>query len=351
MGDKRLRRFTAAAAVAVTGMLGLTAAPAHATDPGTAGWIAFVRSGNIFVADPSGTVTQETTDGGYSWPRWNPQGETVGGDMYNTLAFLHKGNVDIADVYPGGFILGSPVSHGGHAGPPTWSPDGTKLAYLQDEYLYSVTMPEGFLRPGFSAARSTVTPAAPKAVARIAPKAVARIATPAARVTPDATGFSNLATSTAIAWSPDGTSIAIPNGQCSGIYDACLGVLNMATGDEQTVAVFGGGGNYDEGYATTPAWTPDGSRLMWTQQAAPEGSDTIPPMRVWSANPDGSDQTQVTGKGGDSIPDPSPAGDGSMLVTAKYSGAQWVTRIDSDGTRTYLFQGTQADWEPITQTF
>ncbi len=50
------------------------------------------------------------------------------------------------------------------------------------------------------------------------------------------------------------------------------------------------------------------------------------------------------GVNGDSQPAPSPAADGSLLVTATHNGAAWVTKIAANGARTYLYQGYEEDW-------
>lgn len=41
---------------------------------------------------------------------------------------------------------------------------------------------------------------------------------------------------------------------------------------------------------------------------------------------------------------PSPAADGTMIVTADHAGTQRVTKVSAANHHTYLYKGYQADW-------
>ncbi len=64
---------------------------------------------------------------------------------------------------------------------------------------------------------------------------------------------------------------------------------------------------------------------------------------IREANPDGTGSAQI-GSDNDSIPAPSPANDGSMIVTADHSGTQDVPLVSATNQPTYLYPGYQADW-------
>jgi hypothetical protein len=70
-----------------------------------------------------------------------------------------------------------------------------------------------------------------------------------------------LRTDRAVAWSPDGTRIAFVDGGCYAIYDDCLSVGDLASGAEQVIAAYGGGGPPGCSGSTSPpapgpAWSP-----------------------------------------------------------------------------------------------
>jgi TolB protein len=334
MGEDHMRHIgrTALLVAALTvALVGLPASSANAANPGTPGAVVFVSGGNIFrAASPGAPAVQATTTGSYAWPKLSP--------VYgNEVAYLYKSN-----LYLGGFDVSGHIytiqqlTTGGHTGPPSWSPDGQQIAYIQKldyQVLYIAHLgssASAVARPGLTV-RSTTS-------RRVGP----------AVVQPAVIGsWSTLSTSLGVAWSPNGEGIAFPGGDCLGIVDACLSVVDLATNVERVVAAWGGGGNVDSGYATDPAWTADSAHLMWNQQVWPGDSDTIGPIQIWQTGPYGGARVQI-GHDGDSQPAPSPAADGSLLVTATHNGAQWVTKIASGGARTYLYKGYEEDWGVAT---
>jgi Tol biopolymer transport system component len=121
-----------AAGLSVTALTGA----AQAAYPGNDGLIAFVRSGDIFTinpAHPSGSLVKLTSDGRASGPRWSPNGSRI--------AYLDGGNLWVMD------------SNGSHkkeltsAAPryldsrPTWSPNGKYLAFVRT----AAGKPDGYL--------------------------------------------------------------------------------------------------------------------------------------------------------------------------------------------------------------
>ncbi|MEV4415030.1 hypothetical protein [Catellatospora sp. NPDC049609] len=319
------------------------ASPAAAVNPGAPGLIAFIRGGNLFVAEPSGAVWQATTGGGYLWPRWQPG--TGGG-----LAVLRHG-----DLYYGHysatthtFTADQRITTTGHVGAGAWSPDGTKLAYAYGLSVYAPTIHiADFAAPGAAATRAVVSRVETR-LSAAARRLAQGLPAKQPRAAAAATGWDVLHDSLAIAWSPNGRWIAYPNGECWAIFDDCLSVLEVGTGEEWWVAAFGGGGATLDGFATVPAFTADSSRVLWTQQTRPrfEPDPQVGPLQVMSAPATGTGPATQVGVNWEHSAVPSPAGDGRVLVTAGRNGKAWVT-LRNGATRTFLHQGYEHDWQGV----
>ena len=144
MGERRHRAtgvitlpaLAASAALALTGagLIALTPATAVHAGPavrsapvayiGSDGRIAFVRNGNIFSIEPDGAGRRKLTRHGHaSGPRWSPNG--------TKLAFIDRGNLWIMNAN------GSKKHRITDAAPlytdgrPTWSPNGRYLAFVK----------------------------------------------------------------------------------------------------------------------------------------------------------------------------------------------------------------------------
>jgi TolB protein len=329
------KALVAAVVVSTAAILSAVVAPgaASAANPGVNGDIAFVRAGNIFIAAPGHAATQATTGGSYAWPKWRP-----GGD--GELAFVYQNNVwtGIIDFVTHQVDPEQQISFGGHAGAPSWSPDGSELAYIISPNGFNETM---YIARLGSSGDFTTTSAAAVSSRDVGP----------ARVSPASdTGaaWSALSKSFNLAWSPNGKSIAFPGGDCTGIYDACLSVVDLATNTERTIVAFGGGGIEVEGYATDPAWTADSKHLLWNQQTSgDDGTDPNTPLQVWQSSPTGANAAKI-GLNGDSEPAPAPAGNGVRLVAGGHNHQLWVIKVTSNGTRTPLYFGSEADWGSAT---
>ncbi|GHJ44238.1 hypothetical protein Cs7R123_15800 [Catellatospora sp. TT07R-123] len=339
-----IRRIAAGVCLAAAAVL-VPVAPAQAVSPGVPGKVAFIRGGNLFIAETSGAVWQATTGGGYERPRWRPgpgDGLAVlkGGDLF-------LGRVDSASHL---FTISSQLSAtGGHAGAGAWSPDGSQLAYAEGSWynyaptIHIVSVGTTLARSGRAADRVVDTrfSAAAQRLADSLPKKPAA----AANAVPVGT-WNPLQYSLTVAWSPDGRWIAYPNGECWAIFDDCLSILEVATGTETWAAAFGGGGADQNGFATEPSFTADSSLVLWTQQTQYRYDPAaVPgPLQTISAPPTSiHPQTQI-GADWEYAAVPSPAGDGSVLVTAGRSGVAWVT-LRNGATRRYLYQGYQHDWQ------
>ncbi len=93
--------------------------PASATFPGSNGLVAFIRAGDLYtVAPSSGQVERLTTSGGISAPTWSPQGTAI--------AYKKRANLVVRTVATGQVTR---VATGVASGP-AWSPDGGEIAFV-----------------------------------------------------------------------------------------------------------------------------------------------------------------------------------------------------------------------------
>lgn len=96
---------------------------AQASYPGPNGRIAFVRSGGIYSVKPDGSgVARLTTTAGDSQPVWSPNGRRI--------AFVRAG--DVWTMSANGGNQAQVTSSAATEGSPTWSPDGSWLAFQSD---------------------------------------------------------------------------------------------------------------------------------------------------------------------------------------------------------------------------
>jgi hypothetical protein len=130
------RRLSALVFLALTGasaLVTIAATPAQAAYPGLNGLIAFVRNGNIYTLDPTAHPVQPhqlTTGGHDSGPRWSPDGKR--------LAYLDNGNLWVMNAN------GSRKKRITDAAPryrdsrPSWSPNGKYLAFVKTRRGHAV---------------------------------------------------------------------------------------------------------------------------------------------------------------------------------------------------------------------
>jgi hypothetical protein len=146
---------------------------------------------------------------------------------------------------------------------------------------------------------------------------------------------SRLQVDSAVAWSPDGTTIAFRGGECESVFDDCLTVGEVASGRERMVAAYGGGPEVRPGFAVIPAWRPDGAKLSWT--GAVDGG----PLGVTEAAADGAARRQVgVGQDREMTYHDSRTG----VLTSQHQGGSWVTLVNlRTGARSYLVKGSQPD--------
>ncbi|MEV0274507.1 hypothetical protein AB0H43_37530 [Hamadaea sp. NPDC050747] len=299
----RIRAVT----LAVASLIAITPAQAFAASPPDP--IAFIRGGDVWVRTAAKTF-QVSSQGHAAWPRLSPD--------KTEIAYAESGNVTVAYIGAGPEnVYRTELTHGLDAGGPAWSPDGRFLAYRAGG-VYSGMLTILRLASAESG-RLTVAGRETKA----APRA----------------GFDQLRLANTLDWSPDGKSIAFPGGDCWGIYDDCLTVLDLAANKETTIVAWGGGGAELSGFATTPRFSGDSRKLFWTQQEDVIDQPDPSPLRVYGYNLATEQRWQV---GADGDTTPVHLGGGRFVVTARHAGANWVAFL-SGTTHTWLVLGEQAD--------
>jgi Tol biopolymer transport system component len=265
----------------VTGVPVLTGAvaPAAAADRGANGEIAFSHDSGQIAVLKGGTETVLPPTGA-STPQFSPDGTRI---AYATdyHIWIMKANGTGAKAVP---VTGNP-----YEGDPAWSPDATKLAYINGSngQIYTVKTSGG-------AAKQLTTTGGDINDLKWSPDGT-KIAYDA---WDNATEFPQIFTVTVATkkvtrltsgscpssepdWSPDGSQITFSTACFDG--DGNIGVMPAAGGTATAVAL------YTEADAGYPSWSPDGSEIVFS---ANEGKGS---SQLWESSPgnpgDGKDVT------------------------------------------------------------
>src|SRR5437867_12545628 len=260
--------------------------PASSTAPPPSSRIAFVRTFEIWTMNADGTdakavVTQPNGDSG---PSLSPDGKKI--------AFT-TGPSNIAIVNIDGTGLTTILLN---AKQPTWSPDGTKIAY--------VALRDGLIRSVYVANADGTNETRP---------------TNAYPYYDDEP-----------AWSPDGTRIAFSTTE----GDGRVGVVN-ADGTGRTML--------SPQFVTwrSPAWSPDGTRIAARQHDPNAASE----LAIFAMNADGTNVTRLTGGSNDDHPSWSP--DGLRIAFDRTVSTAQIMVMNADGTaQTNISNSATADSAP-----
>jgi Tol biopolymer transport system component len=122
--------------IAIVALVLTIAGPAHATTPGTNGKIAFVDGGDIWVMNPDGTAKTQLTSApeSDSEPDWSPDGTRIAFDRCDPVGpcrspgSAHSVYVMDADGSNQHLVVAGTTHFWGTG--PSWSPDGTRIAYV-----------------------------------------------------------------------------------------------------------------------------------------------------------------------------------------------------------------------------
>ena len=229
-------------------------AAAVSAAPDLPGRILFVKDGDLWLLDGSGSH-QLATGGTFSQPSWAPDG--------GSLAYVYRGT-NFGDI----FVTddqgqsqtrltnsqSTVLDNNDWNLRPTFSPDGTLIAFVSDK---SSTFPTVWL---MNAADGTGRHALP------------------------APGLAQEEAADALAWSPDGTQLAVTLFNEPGPTQIALIPLGLANRQLSRIVTDLPGGALD------PAWAPDGS---WIAFAGREGYA----VEIYAEQPDGSSLTRLTNDG------------------------------------------------------
>jgi TolB protein len=292
------------------------AGAAHAADPTPT--VAYVRGGAIYVTS-GGTETRLTEDEVNSRPRFAPDGQRI--------AYVHNNTIWVMNADGSGKRQVSDRSAGG----PSWSPDGASIAFS----ALSCTGGPGVYRVSSTQIAPTAEVLFPASCKDQPLPDVASISSIESTPAPAAASLTDrLSMDRTVAWSPDGTKIAFPGGECDDIADACLTVGTVATGTEHAIDVYGGGGEGDSGFGVVPAWSPDGSKVAWTAY-----TQDATPIHVEVADASGANRRTV---GAAQDRELVYAGTNKAVLTATSKGRSTITVLDlATGKRTALRTGSQ----------
>jgi Tol biopolymer transport system component len=280
----KIRTSIVAAGVAVAGALAIGLAPAaSAADRGGNGLIAFSHAGSqIAVLGAGGTETILTPSGGnQAWPAFSPDGTRI--------AFVQAYHLWIMNAN-GSKGHAVPVTGNPYEGGPAWSPNATKLAYVNgtDGQLYTIPVAGGTpiritsgitemadirwspdnTKIAFDAKDTAGTGYRQIFSVNVTTKAVTRLTSGGCdSVEPD--------------WSPTGTQVAFSTPCFDGTGN--IGVMPAAGGAASPVALLH---NAAAGY---PSWSPDGTEIVFA------ANELMGSEQLWESSPSNpGDGTHVT---------------------------------------------------------
>ena len=278
--------------VATLALLGCLAGQAQAAFPGANGQIALTRGNgsqfDIWAMQPDGSgATNLTNTATSNWyPAWSNDGGKI---AYMTSFAIHVMNADGSGNQP----LTSEPS-GWSAREPAWSPDRTKVAYACTgpggggslcminadgtgrTYLSTAFVPCGRFGAGSADAPSWSPDGTKIAYSTSVPECNG---TDIYTIHPDGTNRTRLNTGVVGGpdnpdWSPDGTKIVFEaGGDLYRINAGGSGATPLTTGTP-----------YDQ----RPAWSPDGTKIVFES----DRDQTV--AELYTMNPDGTDVTRIT---------------------------------------------------------
>jgi len=224
---------------------------------------------------------------------------------------------------------------------PTWSPDGTQIAFASDFEIYVMNTDGSALSRLTNNPGRDYYPAWSPDGSQIAFSSQSNLAAGEIYVmNADGTGQHNLTNTpqswldTEPAWSPDGSKIAFASDRDGNeeIY-----VMNAdGTGQTRLTVSYG----LDD----RPAWSPDGSKIAFA-------SDRDGNEEIYVMNADGTGQTRLTNNGTDDVAPAWSPGGSKIAFVSDYAGNRDIYVMNADGTGETRLTNDEADdldpaWSP-----
>src|SRR6266516_2940592 len=301
--------------------------------------LAMEAAGDIYVIKSNGTgLTQLTTDPAYdASPTWSPDGSKI------AFMSLRDGNGEIYVMNADGSSQERLTSDTAWDQSPAWSPDGSKIAFVSNRdgitAIY-VMNPDGTGPVRLTDPGDGVTPDWSPDGRRIAFSSYREGHYEIYVMNADGTGLTPLTNNPsnpdsrlqiqAIGpdWSPDGTKIAFSQGICDRPYGCHYDVYVMNADGSGVTRLTAGPDHYSAG----PRWSPDGRRIAFTAgyyDAWPSGYTLVSIVRA-----DGTEPVDLTVWGylgpvwrWENVSSPDSAPGGRLRVTTATTGAD----VDPDG--------------------
>jgi Tol biopolymer transport system component len=310
-----MRRLILAVAAATALLAGLLAAPASAAYLGNEGQLAFVRANQIYTVASTGVAVKKLTSSAKNYrPKWSPDGKRI--------AYIHEvasGSRDVWVMKANGTGKTRVTHVGDVSAAAVWSPDGNALAF-------------GSGAPPFDAFLFTIKSTSPFG----SPAPVIGYLTGCSGCTDDPTDLAQLQVDRFLAWSADGSHIAIFNHDDGGPDDAIF-IYDVATGQ---AAEHGATGGECCGFLewSDLVWGTDGAFGYGEVNTGFDGTD--PYVRIVYPG--------FASVEGDRSPAPSPS-NAHLAFTNTASGTPkiYVSTIHGAQRHLVVSDGYQPDWQPL----
>ena len=233
-----MKRLVGCVLLLVAGLVGHGHSLAQEVPRGTlvfSEYISGVAQGIYLMDLPGGAVTQVMPSNAYGYPKWSPDGQWI------AFSGGASGNSQIYVVRPDGTALRRVTDGSGDSYHPSFSPDGTRIAFAQ---VYGNLFIINF----------------------------------------DGTNLTNLGVRASDPeWSPDGTKIAYSNWANGGGYNSDLFVYDLTTQTQTQITHHAPGEAFN-----LAVWSPD-SRYLAVWKVSADG-----PGDVWRMNSDGGNPVNLT---------------------------------------------------------